>query len=74
MEIARSLAIHLPAVPYPDHQDDQVFILDRIQDAVVSLSNAVQIVTGELLAAGRTRVRGQMTEPRDQPLPILPGD
>ena len=40
--------------------DDNAFVVDRVDDAIVSLAHAVKLlVAGELLAAGRTRIVAQ---------------
>ena len=40
--------------------DDNAFVVDRVDDAIVSLAHAVKLlVAGELLAARRTRIVAQ---------------
>lgn len=43
----------LPAVADLDHDNDQFAITDFVKDSVISLTNAVPFLAGELLAADR---------------------
>jgi hypothetical protein len=53
------------------HKDGRLSIVDRIRDTEVALTNAVLIVAGELLTAGRARVCGQLTDSVNDPCPVL---
>ena len=41
---------------YPDYQDDQLSVGDRVDDPVIALSHSIKILASELLAAWRARV------------------
>jgi hypothetical protein len=54
------------------HRDD--VILDRIQDAIVTLSDAVLLIAAELLRASRSRIVGQTVDTLQDTLNILSGN
>jgi len=52
-------------------KDRRSTIIDRIDDTEVTLTNAVLILTRELLTSGWTRVRGQPANLVNDPCSVL---
>ncbi len=67
------LAVDILAVPDLDDQDGEDPVLDLVDDAVVSLANAVALLLRELFAAGRSWGVAQPGDPIDNALPALAG-
>jgi hypothetical protein len=51
------------------HEHDQFSIANRVQDPILSVTDAVPVPAGELLATGRAGIIGQRSDPGDNPLP-----
>jgi hypothetical protein len=61
-------AIHVQPVADLDHGHDRLIIGDLVQDANVTLSDAVLGLAAELLATGRSGIDGQAADaPDDSP-------
>src|SRR5213596_764024 len=52
-------AVHLATVSDPDDDDNQVRVFDGVEDPIVSLPYAIQLVTCKLLASRRAGVAGE---------------
>jgi len=58
-----ALAIHVASIRYANDMYDQFRVYYRVHDAIVALTNAVQLLAGELLAARWPRLHGQSGNP-----------
>jgi hypothetical protein len=68
----KSSTINFPTVADLDHPDCEFIILDRIDNAVISLTNAVFFLPGKFFAANWTGIVGKPADPIDDPLKIAP--
>jgi hypothetical protein len=68
--IVVSSAIDILSMTDFDDMNDQNTILDRIQNAVLALSNTVSLTTGQLLRSRRARVISKGFDTLDDPSPI----
>ena len=66
-----SSAIDVAPVPDLYYDDPQDLILDLVKNAVVSLADAIALLTRELLRAHGSRVLGEGLYACDDPPPIL---
>jgi hypothetical protein len=60
------LSIHLPPVADLDDLYDSSFVVDRIHDAVISLTDAVPFLPGQLFTTGRTWAVSQSMDSVDE--------
>lgn len=63
----RYSAVDLATMSDLDHENGPFSVVDRIQNAEVTLANAVLIVAGQLLTAWRTRLSGQLSDSSNKP-------
>jgi hypothetical protein len=54
-----------------DHPDNELGILYRVDDAVISLTKTVFFLTGEFFASNWTGVCGKAFDPIDDPLQVI---
>lgn len=64
--------VHLAAMAHTDHLDDDGFVVDRVDDAIVALSSAIEFPPAQLLAAAR--VIAQRLHALEQALDVLFGN
>ena len=67
----RCSAVDIATMSDFHYEDGRLSIVDRIHDTEVALTNAVLIVAGEFLTAGRARVCGQLTDSANHPCAVL---
>ena len=67
-------AIDITAVPYFDNRHRDDVILNRIQDSIVSLPDAIHIINTELFRARRSRVVSQAVDTLQDTLNVLLGN
>lgn len=68
----KSDTVNFSSVADLDHPDGQFVILDRIDNAVISLTNAVFFLSGELFASNWTGIFDKSADPIDDPLQVAP--
>jgi len=64
-------SVDFSAVSDLDHPDSQLGILDRIDDAVISLTKAIFFQVRKFFATNRTWVCGKTFYPFDDPLQVF---
>ena len=57
-----------------DHPHGQLGVLDRVDDAVITLANPVPFLAGELFAANGAGVFGKGADSLHDPLQVVFGD
>src|SRR5262249_20718459 len=65
-------AVHLATMPDLDDHDGPFAVDDLVDNPIVALSHAVQVVTAQLLGSGRARLRGQLVHPAGHSTAMFP--
>lgn len=65
------LSIDIATMTDLDHRDGSGRVIDGVQDAVASLSNAVLVEAGQLLAPGRARLGRESGDAFDDAPPVV---
>lgn len=55
----------------PNHHNQEVGVSHSVEDAVITLANAILLLAGEFFASGRPRVRAEALNPGNNTAPIF---
>lgn len=67
------MAVDVASVCDLHNNDEGIAVANRVEHSIAALSNAVALLTGEFLAAGRARCLGERANARDDPPANFPG-
>lgn len=71
--LARSMPVNFPPLADPYDGDGRAGILDRVQDAIVALADAVFVFAGEFFRTRWTRIVGETLDLRHDATSVSPG-
>src|SRR5712691_5006974 len=63
--------IHVAPMADPDDSDHMFPIVDFVEDAIVTLSDAILFLTAQFRTSNGTRLRHERLNPRDDSLAVL---